>query len=360
MPSHYDFLGPNAEAERERMRRDYGIRTDEQGRRSIQLPGQRVPNYISPAAFGESVPPDTTGIFRSRPQWNQKTGQWETPIDWGNILSLGTAAALTGGAANAFMAGAPAVLPSSSFTALTPLGGVGAASSAMPFAGLVGASIPAATKAMTSIGLPTAMGSGTGTSMGIRDIIGKLFGGGGNYGDAISKLLSAAGAGISGATSAAASNRGVQLEAAIAQEKLRQEQQANYEQQLINRSVDDRASGTDAFIKSVQANRVLNSTGYKPAMLEQRPGAGLSALPSFGTGMAAPTEQMRGDASALQNEIAKRLYDGSQLPALERPLPYTNDPELLRAGGGERIGNWLGPLLGGWGNFDRNNRNEKK
>ena len=76
------------------------LQYDEQGRPYFQLPGQRR-NYVSPVAMGGEAPEDTTGILRSRPQWNQHAGTWETPIDWGNILNVGVGSGLGLGALNA-------------------------------------------------------------------------------------------------------------------------------------------------------------------------------------------------------------------------------------------------------------------
>lgn len=82
----------------------YQLQYDEQNRPYFQLPGQPR-RYVSPVAMGERPPEDKTGMFRSRPQWNARTGKFETPFDWGNLATMATIGALTGGAANAFMAG---------------------------------------------------------------------------------------------------------------------------------------------------------------------------------------------------------------------------------------------------------------
>lgn len=94
----YDFTGPHAAAERARMQADFGVKVDEQGRQYAQYPGQ-ARRYISPGP--QARPADTGGFLRSRPQWDTKTGQWKTPINWGNALALGTGVALTGGALSA-------------------------------------------------------------------------------------------------------------------------------------------------------------------------------------------------------------------------------------------------------------------
>lgn len=194
----------------------------------------------------------------------------------------------------------------------------------------------------------------------------------------IDDILGTIGAGITGASQAAANNRGVELEAAIVQEELRQrgynnfenqliarsdlERNAantnitgynNFENQLIARSQDDRASGSDAWIKSMIANKVANNPGYQPGSVMGQ------MLPTFGTGMRPSTAAMTADANALRAGVSKRLNEGSQLPTLapykpyvptalpaQQPYtPYTNDPELLKAHGGERMANWLGPAL---------------
>lgn len=98
----YDFTGPNADAERARMRSDYGVKQGAQGTNYTQFPGQSDPNYISPVAFGEAPPPDTTGILHHAPQWNNHSGNWETPFDWGNLLNIGVGAGLGAGALDAF------------------------------------------------------------------------------------------------------------------------------------------------------------------------------------------------------------------------------------------------------------------
>lgn len=146
MPPPYDFTGPNAEAERERMRRDYGIRVDEHGRQYLDRPGQQNRQYISPVARGEAPPADTTGVFRSRPRWNQRTGRWETPIDWTNIANMGVGAGLTAGVGNAIAAGVPTAAGAGTAggmnqaipPAISAIGGVGGGTGMIPPAGGAG------------------------------------------------------------------------------------------------------------------------------------------------------------------------------------------------------------------------------
>ncbi len=77
-----------------------GMEYDERGRPYFLMPnGQR--SYVSPVAMGEKPPADNTGIFHQAPQWNQHSGNFETPFDWGNLLSMGVAGGLGAGAASA-------------------------------------------------------------------------------------------------------------------------------------------------------------------------------------------------------------------------------------------------------------------
>jgi hypothetical protein len=83
------------------MAQSFTIQYDALGRPYFDMPGMKAPSYVSPVAMGKTAPADTTGVFRKGPQWNQKKGVWETPIDWSNVLNVGAATALTLGAADA-------------------------------------------------------------------------------------------------------------------------------------------------------------------------------------------------------------------------------------------------------------------
>ena len=131
-----------------------GIQYDEQGRPFTYVGGTTRRSYISPVAMGTGQrPDDTTSILRQAPRWNQNTGKWETPIDWGNIATMGVGAlggvgalsamgAFGGGAGAAAGAGgaAPSAAPGAfgisatapTFGAAAPAagGGIGAAGGA--------------------------------------------------------------------------------------------------------------------------------------------------------------------------------------------------------------------------------------
>lgn len=77
--------------------------------------------------------PGGGGLIRSRGQWDQGSGSWKQPINWGNVLSLGAGAMITGGAlsaAGAFGgagAGAGAAAGAGSAAAPAAAGGAGVA-----------------------------------------------------------------------------------------------------------------------------------------------------------------------------------------------------------------------------------------
>lgn len=144
-----------------------GIQYDEQGRPFSYVGGTSRRSYISPVAFGGQAPEDTTGIFRQGPQWNNNTGNWETPIDWGNIMSMGVAGGLGAGAlsaAGAFGGGAAAG-GGLSEAAIPSAAGLPGGAAGLPGASMVGA-LPSATVAPTAGALPSgAAGMASGGGM---------------------------------------------------------------------------------------------------------------------------------------------------------------------------------------------------
>lgn len=139
-----------------------GVQRDERGRYYVMRGSQR--SYISPVAMGQaSGGPDARGVFHQGSQWNQDTGSWDNPIDWGNVLSIGIATMLTAGAATAAFGGGAAggaaagtlapTIPTTTLGTVTPLAGAvipGAAAAAIPattlgtLSPLAGATMPSA------------------------------------------------------------------------------------------------------------------------------------------------------------------------------------------------------------------------
>lgn len=90
-------------------------------------------SYLSPAAMGETTNRAPNGsFFKNRGTWNTQTGQWDTGVNWGNVLALGIGGALAAPAvAGAFGAGAGGGLSAAGMPALSapaavlPAGGAG-------------------------------------------------------------------------------------------------------------------------------------------------------------------------------------------------------------------------------------------
>ena len=123
------------------MPESYQLQYDERGRPYFQRPGQPK-RYVSPVSMGGTRPDDTTSIFHSRPQWNARAGQWETPFDWGNLMNVGVGAGLGAGVASAagLFGGAAGTAGSGGFG----VPGLGAAGS--PGGAFYGAAAPAAAR----------------------------------------------------------------------------------------------------------------------------------------------------------------------------------------------------------------------
>ena len=129
------------------------MKRDERGRPYFDLEdGKR--SYVSPVAFGEAPPEDTTGIYRHGPKWDQTDGTFKTPLDWGNILNTVVGAGLTMGIGSAAMGGGAGI------NAASQLGSQALAGSGAGMGTAATAAIPAAAGAVTKAG--TGMATKTG------------------------------------------------------------------------------------------------------------------------------------------------------------------------------------------------------
>jgi hypothetical protein len=280
-------------------------------------------NYISPAAFGEKPPDDTTGIFHSGPQWDTKKGDWVTPFDWGNLLNVAVGTALTAGAGTALAGGgaasaagggsaataggAGAVLPSTSFTALTPLSGVGA--------------IPAAATTVGSTAVSGA-GGGMGIMSGVKKGLDWL-------GVTPKDAIGAIGKGVGAYSEGQAENRDATLSAQLLLEKLLTERDNTYNSQLVTREQEGRAAQSDAWKKLLSAQHF------------QQPSARPSLSPYS---KPAAVHETAGGADLLAQEAMARLSGGNPLPMPEK-RDIALDPALLKAGLTEKTLGWLAPFL---------------
>lgn len=91
----------------------------------------------------DTTPTDTTGIFHKRPQFNQRTGTWDTPFDWSNAMSLGL-----GGAIGANAIGAIAGAGSGAGVGGSVAGDVAGVDTAIGSMGAGGWAAPAGTAAI--------------------------------------------------------------------------------------------------------------------------------------------------------------------------------------------------------------------
>jgi hypothetical protein len=92
--------------------------------------------YLPPASGNTGDPGGD--VIHGRAQWNPKTGAYDTPLDWGKILTMVTAGIITAGAADAILASTPAL-------AATAPTGASAASSAPVLEGVAAGGGGAAT-----------------------------------------------------------------------------------------------------------------------------------------------------------------------------------------------------------------------
>lgn len=106
------------------------------------------------------------GIFHTTGTWNPDSGQFDSGLDWGNILTLVVAGVMTAGVASAMMAsaGVPAATADAAVSAATTTGSVEAGTAVLGGAGAAsgtGGALAASTIAPTLGTLPGVAASGT-------------------------------------------------------------------------------------------------------------------------------------------------------------------------------------------------------
>lgn len=224
---------------------------------------------------------------------NEKGG-WAGLPTWAKVAIIGGAAVATGGALGAF--GGAGGATSGGAAATT----AGAPSAAGSIAGSIGAT--GATTAGT-LGSTAAV-----ASPGIFSRIGQVLN---------SPVATAAGRMISGATDAAANNRGAEIEARFGHDALR-----------IADSKNARDLETDDYRKSLFGQL---ASSYTPSA---RPAGAEGRNPQ---GFTTPESQ---EAGRLMSEIARKRLAAQNYSQI---TPYSELP--VKPGTMERIGNWLGPGL---------------
>lgn len=144
-------------------------------------------------------------------------------------------------------------------------------------------------------------------------------------------VLGAGGQAIGAATNAAANNRGQKFVGQIGLERLLMDRDNDFFDNTVTREREGRASGSDAWKKLLAAERTLN------------PGARPQLSPYSVAPRQAGADERAG-ADAMKAEVMARLQGGNSLPQVER-RPMNVDPRLLDAGGMEKAGGWLSPIL---------------
>ena len=123
------------------------------------------------------------------------------------------------------------------------------------------------------------------------------------------------------------------------QERLRQQQQQQFFEQLMARERGQRESGKDA-LRSLQHTQYIGGGGREYTAPTTQSGRTLS---TFGFGPVATTETEQAGARALEAELMARLEGGYAVPEPEERDPFTVPDEYRRPGTWERIGNIAGP-----------------
>ncbi len=257
---------------------------------------------------------------------NENEGFGKQAKKWGPVV---------GGAALAAF-GLPGVMPG-----LLSLGGSGAAASAG-----AASAIPGASAAPSLSSLLGAAPAGAASATGGGGMFGTLLGFGKDLLKNPKDLMSAAGSLFGAGSDAAASNRGTALDAALEQEKLRQQQMRDYYSASrdafdtgMARAQEVRAGEGDAWRKLQQAAYVGNAPG----------GMSLNLAGPYSRSVAGPTGVERGAANDMRDEMVRRSQSLRSQYALpnnisepNEPAPFTFDDKLLKPGLWETISGYAG------------------
>lgn len=262
------------------------------------------------------------GFFHEDGTWNPSNGNWDQGLNWGNIISLVIAGAITAGAASAMTgASVPEIQAAAS--------GAGASSGPMSGAsGLLGAVGDAGGLAAADVGTGGALGatSGLATLPGLSSTAGAA-----GSGLGLASSLPAGGAGIStagmGGGSAITGLLGkavkpgadnysdiASLLGSFGQGKMNQRgMQGNLTQGYDRTALADQAgrdaTESDAMKKMAQTSYILNGHGaYKPGSIQLN--GQNRQLPDFGNGFSAPSDAQKQGATTLQDQLKKRLAPG--------------------------------------------------
>lgn len=303
-----------------------GLKLDAEGR-----PMTADGKYISPVAFGGAAP--SNGSFlKTRPEFNQDTGRFESGVDWGNVLSAGVGGVLAagalpailgagGGAGGATGAAAGGALPSTTVGSGFVPGIAGSAGLGAEAAGVGAGVLPSTvigTGAIPAIAAPASAG-GIATGGSILSNIGSQLGG-----------LRGIGQAVSSATSAAGNTRRADTDTNVAA-------QSAYNSGLINRAMLEQQQRKQA-LADVYRNNWFTNQPRSPFNPTQR----MALTPGYQQALSELEQQ------ALARLQSAPQYATTNMPALEQ---YRSKPGTL-----ERIGSVAGPaasILGSLGKIGK-------
>lgn len=229
------------------------------------------------------------------------------------VAIVAGAAVATAGAAGAFSGGASGAAAAGGIAPAAAVGGTGAATAATAAAGA------AATPSLWSK-----------LAAKVPDFIGP----------AASMLTSGA--------QADAANRGTQIDVNLEQEKLRQQADRTFIDQMIARSAEDRAGQSDAWKKLQQSSYI---SGWKQPTAKFSP---------YAADLVAPGADVVAGANALKDQTRDSLMSGryNTLGGAPLPLPtdgskFQIDPKLLTGSMWERLQGYAGAGLGAYDAISR-------
>lgn len=168
-----------------------------------------------------------------------------------------------------------------------------------------------------------------------------------------SSVPGAIAAGINQYTQDAAANRGTKISYEQEQERLRQSAMNAFQQQLIQREMENRAATKDAMDRLQSASYNMQRKPYVPPTVHSNvAGVPDQTLTNFGIGRTnAPTADEMAAYTAQRDQSRDRLMSGSQLPPLEDPTQrafFTQPNPNLNPGTLERVGQIAGPAVSIW------------
>lgn len=153
---------------------------------------------------------------------------------------------------------------------------------------------------------------------------------------------------LSNAHSAAERNRATQMAAEFAQQQARQQQQDAYQKAQLEKSVEDRASLTDAMKKLATSEYRANAQPYTPPTFHSNVAGVRDFIPATPANIGTPgpmSDYERAGTAGMQQEIMKRLAGNSTVPVLpSNPYqsPYTVPNKLPdKRSVWEKIGSFL-------------------